>query len=455
MAIAMTPIQPLLDALGITALNAMQRAAYATASAGTSLALLSPTGSGKTLAYLLPAISRMTGTQMAELVVVQPSRELAVQSEEVLRRCKTPLRSQCLYGGRPTMEEHRRLREVCPHAVFATPGRLLDHLDKGNLRAETCRLLVVDEYDKCLELGFRDEMARIATAYAAVPQVMLTSATNAQDATAWLQGFRAVQRADAPLTTLDFLTANTPAEQQVRAHRVPSPEKDKLSTLTHLLSHIDAHAQHNVQSIVFVSHRTAAERVGAYLQTHKFAATVYHGGMAQEQRERALYLFRAGARSVLVSTDLASRGLDIPAVGAVIHYHLPLDEAARIHRSGRTARWDQTGDVYYIVGPEEDWPEDLTHDTIDPAQTPVRPSRPAMAVIYIGRGKRDKISRGDIVGFLCKTGGLRGDDIGRIDLWEHHACVAVRHDACRALLQRVAGEKIKGQKTLIEPLRHG
>lgn len=424
-------------------LTPMQQSAGQAVRDGKNLLLLSPTGSGKTLAFLLPLIERIEQKNSIQAVVITPSRELTQQIEQVFKSMEhNDLKCMALYGGRPAMEEHRVLRELHPEIIFATPGRLLDHIGKGNIEVSATRLLVIDEYDKCLELGFRDEMDKIAMAFRLCPQVVLTSATATEETAAILHRRQ--------FETLDF-TADSTLDQRLDVKIVSSPERDKLETLARLLSHIGSE-----QSIVFVAHRESAERIGKYLQNQKFAFVVYHGGMEQDRRERALYRFRGGAATVLVSTDLAARGLDIPGVRHIIHYHLPLDEATFTHRSGRTARWEDNGTAYLILGPDEEinFIDTTDVERLDVSTTRIRARQPIWTLLYIGRGKKDKLSRADVLGFLCKKGGLNAQQIGRIDLAPHATYVAVDRQAVKSLLQQIAGEKIKGMRTLIEPLRH-
>lgn len=429
-------------------LTPMQQAAASAIRQKKCVQLLSPTGSGKTLAFLLPVIEGLVADDSVQAVVVVPSRELALQTESVfreqMREQKLAFRGMSLYGGRPAMDEHRVLREVHPNVLFTTPGRLLDHIGKKNVDVSRVQVLVVDEYDKCLELGFRDEMDAVADAFCGCSQIVMTSATATTESSRLVEGRH--------FTILDYLDENAGLAERLSVHVVPSPEKDKLSTLGHLLSHIG-----DEQSIVFVAHRESTERIGKYLAEHKFSYVVYHGGMEQERRERALYRYRSGAATVLVSTDLAARGLDIPTVRHIIHYHLPADEATFTHRTGRTARWDACGEAYLTIGPEELLPEFLDEEntlTLSVDDVKLRATQPKWTLLYIGRGKKDKLSKADVLGFLCKKGGLNTKQIGRIDLAPHAAYVAVQKDSVRALLSQIAGEKIKGMKTLIEPLRH-
>lgn len=435
----------LLTNLGIEQLIPMQEKMGKVAIQQGGVVLLSPTGSGKTLAYLLPLVSLVNPANDAlQAAVVLPTRELAQQSEDVLKRMKTGLRSMALYGGRPAMDEHRIMRELKPQIVFATPGRLLDHLGKENLSPYAVKSLVIDEFDKCLELGFQEEMESLLKYFTKATHCWLTSATDAEAIPAFMQKI-------APnFKTLNYLDGDNDTKLRIEVQQVLSPQKDKLETLGRLLTTLKGQP-----AIVFVGYRESAERVGKWLRQNGFFAEVYHGGMEQDWRERALYKFRNGSANVLVSTDLAARGLDIPEVKVVIHYHLPLKEEDYTHRNGRTARWDAQGAIYLLLGPEEHCPEyagSLSTLRVDDVAL-LKPLPPVFTTLYIGRGKREKLSKGDVLGFLCKKGGLKNDEIGRIDISAHHAYVAVARKKVKALLRQVSGEKIKGMKTLVEEIR--
>ena len=426
---------------GTFVLNAMQQDALQTVRKGVSVVLLSPTGSGKTLAYLLPLLQKLdAGNDNLQALIVVPSRELAIQTADVARRLCSELRVAACYGGRPAMEEHQQLRGLRPHLVAATPGRLLDHLQKGNLLPDDVRTLVLDEFDKLLELGFREQMQDVIALLPALQQRILLSATDAEEIPAFV--------GDDGHVRLSFLD---PEENDARIsiRLVKSPEKDKLQTLLRLLCTLGTQ-----KSLVFVGYRESVERVGSYLEQNGLMAGILHGGMEQRDRERALYRFMNGSANVLVSTDLASRGIDITGIDNIIHYHLPTGPEAFTHRNGRTARWDKQGNAYFILGPEEHLPDfvclpsDEQEATFSlPARVPA-PAEPLWITLYIGKGKKDKISRGDIVGFLTKQGGLGSSQVGRIDVLPHWSYVAVERAASRDLLQRIKGLKIKGQKTI-------
>lgn len=443
----MNAMEKIIGKLGIT-LNEMQKTAYETIAEGQGdVVVLSPTGSGKTLAYLLPLAECLdAGSDDVQALVIVPGRELALQSDVVLKRMGSGLRSMSCYGGRPTMDEHRQLRQVRPQIVFGTPGRLNDHLQKGNISPYQVRWLIIDEFDKCLEMGFQNEMERLLRSLPGLQRRVLLSATDAEA----IPSFVRMQHAQ----RLDFLADGQPTDERITMYEVRSPQKDKLDTLRQLLLTLG-----DASSIVFLNYRDSVERVNHYLSEQGFVTSYFHGGLDQKAREAALYRFSNGSANVLVSTDLASRGLDIPDVAHIIHYHLPESPEGYVHRVGRTARWNATGNTYFILGPDESssvLPDQMagTATLCNPfpldGQVDVPVPLPRMATIYIGKGKKDKISRGDIVGFLCKQGHLTSDEIGRIDVHERYSYVAVKRERVRELLRHVAGEKIKGIRTVIE-----
>lgn len=427
-----------LSKLGIDSLNAMQQETMQAFRKSDNVVLLSPTGSGKTLAYLLPLIESLKAGQPAvQALVIVPSRELAMQTVEVVKQGGADIRALALYGGRPAMEEHRTLNGVRPQLLVGTPGRLLDHLTKGNFSTDSIHTLVIDEFDKCLELGFRDEMSQIFAHLPGVRKRFLLSATDNEEITRFLPEY----------VRLDYLDS-TEAAERIEQLYVSSPQKDKLETLADLLLSVG-----NQTSIVFVGFRESVERVAKFLRERGFVASSLHGGLEQRHRERELFRFVAGSTNILVSTDLAARGLDIQALDNVIHYHLPLNEQAFIHRNGRTARWDREGRSFIILGPEETLPPYVVADKFSVSHSTRSPQHPLWSSIYIGKGKKDKISKGDIAGFLMKVGGLDKDDVGRIDVRDYHSFVAINRKRTSETLIRLRGQKIKGIKTIFELMK--
>lgn len=429
----------ILKRLGIDALNEMQvSVCEAITRSDDDIVVLSPTGTGKTLAYLLPLQQKSD----LKMFVITPGRELTLQSFEVFERMKCGKKAMACYGGRATMDEHRRLREINPQVIFATPGRLLDHLEKGNILADDVNCLVIDEFDKCLEMGFAREMQNILGFLNDDCRHILLSATDI-DAIPQYVNMKRVNK-------LDFLPHSELISNRVSSYTVRSTEKDKLPILGRLLTEMGTKS-----SIVFLNYRDAVERTAEYLRGYGFALSAFHGGLEQDQREAQLYRFANGSANVMVCTDLASRGLDVPAIENIIHFHLPNTEEEYVHRVGRTARWDATGNTFFILGPDETLPDYIKDE---PSEYQVNidevfPSKPLMSTIYIGKGKKDKLSKGDVVGFLCKIGGLKGNDIGRIDVKDRYTYVAVSSQKVKSLLHNVSGAKIKGIKTVCELIR--
>ena len=439
-------IEKALSKLGITALNEMQQhTAEAILGSDGDVVLLSPTGTGKTLAYLLPLLQLLdNGSEQVQALVITPGRELALQSDQVLKSMACGIRSTACYGGRTAMDEHKVLKEVRPQIVFGTPGRLNDHLDKENISRYGIQYLVIDEFDKCLQMGFHNEMQRLIKALPGLKRRILLSATNAEQ----IPQFVNMSKKG---TLIDFLDDDEQTSERVTLYEVHSPQKDKLDTLRQLLLSFG-----DESSIVFLNYRDSVERVNSYLLEQGFVTSCFHGGLEQKQREDALYKFSNGSANVLVSTDLASRGLDIPNIQNIVHYHLPESEDGYIHRVGRTARWDATGRTFFILSSGERIPDYVNGDIVPYVDMPCQqtePPLPRMATLYIGKGKKDKISKGDIVGFLCKTGGLQSDDIGRIDVKDRYSYVAVRREKQQQVIRLAQGEKIKGIKTIIEQVK--
>lgn len=446
--------------LGIEALNAMQQETIAAYRRNRQLVLLSPTGSGKTLAYLLPLAEELHATvpesssgapaketpkltPWPRALVLVPSRELAAQTVDVIKAMKCGLRAVACYGGRAAMDEHRVLREVQPHIVVATPGRAADHLRKQNIDGSAVGILVIDEFDKSLELGFQAEMEEVLRMLPRVNRRFLLSATDNEQIPAFVgAAFEKLDFTDQP-------SEGTPQNDKLTVHLVRSPEKDKLQTLRELLCRLGAES-----SMVFVNYRESVERVANFLKKEGFCISAFHGGMEQRDRERALYRFAGGSALTLISTDLAARGLDIDDVRHIIHYHLPLNDDAFTHRNGRTARWDREGDAWVILGPEENMEQLIpsTPEGMPEGQGGAVPL-PLWTTLYIGKGKKDKVNKVDIVGFLSKVGGLQREELGRIDVGDHWAYAAVARQKADDVLLRVRGQKIKGVKTLIEKAR--
>lgn len=426
--------------LNIDSLNGMQKQMLETAQRPHDIILLSPTGSGKTLAFLLPVLQRIDprGAGVQALILV-PSRELALQIESVLRKIAAGIKIVCCYGGHSVREESKSLA-VAPALIVGTPGRIADHLRRGRLSLDTLDTLILDEFDKCLALGFHDEMKEIIAPLKEVKKKILTSATDSES----LPAFTALRRP----VKLDFLGTKKSEETptaRLSLYRIDSPEKDKLDTLLVLLRNLKP-----ALTLIFCNQRESVERVQQFLTDRGIIAEAFHGGMEQADRERALCKFRNHSSYICISTDLAARGLDIPEVKYIIHYHLPVDLESFTHRNGRTARMHAEGEAFMIVGPTEQLPEYARQATafrLDPTSNLLQ--TPPMATLHFAAGKKEKISKGDIVGFLTQKGGLTADEIGFIEVKDHYCYAAVARDKAHETLRRLRDEKIKGKKVKI------
>lgn len=434
-------IKRILANLHIDSLNPMQEAALDAGRDSKDIILLSPTGSGKTLAFLLPLLNDLSesGTGVQAVILV-PSRELALQIETVFKSMGTSYNVMSCYGGRPAMEEHRVMKNINPSVIIGTPGRMNDHLLKQNFDSSSVRFLVIDEFDKCLEFGFYEEMSAVISLLPNLQKHYLLSATDASE----IPEFTGLN----DVLKLSFLSDEKDlSNSRVHLYKVQSPDKDKLESLYKLLCMLG-----NRSSLVFCNYRESVERIGNYLSSKKLYNETFHGGMEQQNREKALYKFRNGSCNVFISTDLASRGLDIPNIDNVIHYHMPVNEESYIHRNGRTARWNAVGNAFFILSAEEKVPDYIKDDpelfVLD--ENPPKPSLPKWVTLYIGKGKKDKLNKVDIAGFLYKKGNLQREDIGQIDVKEHYAYVAICRKKLKQTLNLIKGEKIKGLKTIIE-----
>lgn len=421
----------------ITALNEMQQLMAGTDAS--KLILLSPTGSGKTAAFairLLRFLQPSSGRVQA--VIMAPARELVLQIADVIRPVAAGLKTVAFYGGHSMADEVNSM-SVVPDIIVSTPGRLLDHIRRGTVDVGGVDALVLDEYDKSLELGFLDEMKRIAKRMRSLKMILLTSATPLAE----MPDFIAMQGAE----VVDFSGKGERSRLQIA--KVDSPERDKLATLADLLRSLP-----NGRALVFVNHRESAERVYGYLRREHFPVGLYHGGLEQRERQLAVDLLNNGTTPILVSTDLGARGLDIDDVNYVIHYHMPLSDESWTHRNGRTARMGASGTAYVIIADEENIPEyvDWQRD-YNPKSAAADGFRSDVATLYLNAGKKEKISRGDIVGYLIQKGGLTKEQVGKIVVNDHSAIVAVPRQMASQLVEILAPYKLKNTKVRISLLK--
>jgi ATP-independent RNA helicase DbpA len=430
-------IQEILTKLGIKALKPMQEKCIEAWKKNDDIVLLSPTGSGKTLAFLLPLLDQLDESKKGvQTLILAPSRELAIQIESVFKSLASPFKVNCCYGGHAMKIEKNSL-STPPAVLIGTPGRIADHLRRENFSPDSINTIILDEFDKSLELGFHREMAEIIEQLEFINKRILTSATKSDS----IPEFTGVKN---PFE-INYLV-DTPKESLVEKI-VRADGKDKLAALFNLICH-----NGNEATLVFCNHRDTVDRISDLLKDSHLQHDTFHGGLKQEDREKALIKFRNGSHQILITTDLASRGLDIPSIKHVIHYQLPTTADAYTHRNGRTARMDASGKSYFILA-DSDYLPDFINQDIEEMIIPdnvTLPEDPEWLTIYIDAGKKDKINKMDIVGFFMKKGQLEKDELGKVEVLDHASFVAVKRNMSEKLLRMLKNERIKKKKVKME-----
>lgn len=428
--------------LGIESLNEMQETAKDVILNDNNVLLLSPTGSGKTLAFLLPIFEMLQPEILSvQCLILVPSRELGLQIEQVWKKMGTDYKVNVCYGGHSIETEIKNLSNP-PAVLIGTPGRIADHIDRGTFRLDKIQTLILDEFDKSLQLGFHEQMSFIIGKLSKLNKRVLVSATSDIEIPKYT-------KVNNP-TILDFIPTEEEKENNLATKMVISKSKDKLESLFNLICSLKSQ-----QAIVFCNHREAAERISDSLNEKGIYSVYYHGGMDQEERERALIQFRNNSMSYLITTDLAARGLDIPEMNHVIHYHLPLKEDEYTHRNGRTARMQASGTAYVIVHESEKKMDYLDYqlEILNVDNVTTLPKPPEFQTIYISGGKKNKLNKIDIVGFFSQKGNLEKGDLGLIEVKDFISFAAVKFNKVKSLLNAVKNEKMKGKKFKIEVAR--
>jgi len=423
----------ILSKLGIEKLNPMQEEAKLAIESWNAVILLSPTGTGKTLAFLLPIINALDkGCEEIQAVIIVPSRELAIQIEQVMREMGTGFKVNAVYGGRSGSKDRAELKHK-PAVLIGTPGRVADHLLRKVFSTDYIKTLVLDEFDKSLEIGFENEMRDVLELLPKVEKKILTSATQSVS----IPKFVGLQE---PLT-IDY---SGDGITQLRIKAVLSPSKDKLDTLFDLIAHIGKQ-----NGIIFCNFKDSIQRVSDYLSENNIAHGTFYGGMEQVDRERALIKFRNGTHQILLATDLAARGLDVPEINFIIHYHLPMRKEEFTHRNGRTARMHCNGTAYVLQYEQESLPEFIGDLPIEKLKRIDLPKRSEWSTLFISGGRKDKISKGDIAGLFFKQGNLNREDLGVIELKTDCAFVSVKAATIKELLPKVNNTRLKKKKVRI------
>ncbi|TJZ53249.1 DEAD/DEAH box helicase [Sphingobacterium olei] len=427
-------IAKILKNLRIESLNPMQLEVTEKFRAQQDLVVLSPTGTGKTLAFSL-IISQLLDPFIKDIVqvlIIVPTRELALQIESVIKKVVIGQKVTCCYGGHDTKIERNTLKEA-PSILIGTPGRLIYHLDRGHFNPRQIHTVVLDEFDKSLELGFQAQMSNLLSQINQIEHKILTSATK-------LVEYPSFITLNTPVT-VDYLTDNE-SIPNLTYKKVHSSPQHKLKTLFKLLCQLG-----DKKILIFCNHRDAVDHISELLEDRMLIHDVFHGGLEQRDRELALLKFRNNSNRILLTTDLAARGLDIPAVDTIIHYQLPYKEDAFIHRNGRTARMNTEGDVIVMLKPDDDFPylsgptEEITLE-----EEYELPSNTPYATLYIPVGKKNKVNKIDLVGYTLQLDGVEKEDIGIIEVKDNEAYIAVKRSVASLILKNAGSGKIKGNK---------
>ncbi|MCS5663336.1 MAG: DEAD/DEAH box helicase [Flavobacteriales bacterium] len=423
----------ILKKLSIEKLNAMQEEAQLAIHSCSDIILLSPTGTGKTLAFLLPVIAELDPEcEEVQALIVAPSRELAIQIEQVLREMGSGYKTSVVYGGRLFSKDKIDLKHR-PAILVGTPGRISDHIRRNTFSTSAIKTLVLDEFDKSLEVGFETEMSDICSALPKLKKKILTSAT---------------QKVRVPkfvgLTNPVYINYLKEVESQLEVKAMISPSKDKLETLVQALDHLG-----NQPGIIFCNFKESIRRVSEHLTANNISHGCFYGGMEQKDRERALIKFRNGTHQLLIATDLAARGIDVPEIKFIIHYHLPMRSQEFTHRNGRTARMNKEGTAYVLYWKDEKLPDFISNLKEEKLTKVLPPETTRRTTLFISGGRKDKISKGDIAGLFFKQGGLVGDELGTIELKQDCAFVSVPDEKATKLIDVLNNSKLKKKKIRI------
>ena len=420
----------ILSKLGIPQLNKMQEEAQLAISSSSDTVLLSPTGTGKTLAFLLPLLANLDpAIEEVQALIVAPSRELAIQIEQVLREMGSGYKTSVVYGGRLFSKDKIDLKHR-PAVLVGTPGRISDHIQRDSFRTSFIKTLVLDEFDKSLEVGFEKEMTSICSSLPKLEKKVLTSATQKVRIPKFVR-----------LKNPVYVNYLKEVESQLEVKAIISPSKDKMETLVSALDHLG-----NQPGIIFCNFKESIQRVSVYLTDNNINHGCFFGGMEQKERERALIKFRNGTHQLLIATDLAARGIDVPEIKFIIHYHLPLRKQEFTHRNGRTARMNKGGTAYVLHWEQEKLPEFISNLKVEKLTGELPPETTHKTTLFISGGRKDKISKGDIAGLFFKQGGLVGDELGTIELKQDCAFVSVPTEKHEELIEKLNNTKLKKRK---------
>ena len=435
-----------LTALGYETMTPIQEAALPLGLGGKDLIAQAKTGSGKTAAFGIPLLNKLeVKSFVVQGLVMCPTRELSNQVAEELRRLarfQQNIKIVTLCGGVPMRPQVASL-EHGAHVVVGTPGRIRDHIEKGQLDLSQVTTMVLDEGDRMLEMGFKEEMVHILGFTPEQRQTLLFSATFPEDIKYISRRF---QKNPMEIAVESHHDMDTIDQQFYICHH-----QEKLEGLVKLLAFNGFE-----HGLIFCNTKKLVQEVTDYLTERGFSALALHGDMEQREREQVLIQFKHHSTTFLVATDVAARGLDIEALPAVINYELPYEQDTYVHRIGRTGRAGLEGVAITLFTEKESYKlsrlgelqgHALSYESIDliPNKRGAR-VQPKYVTLYISGGRKDKVRRGDVLGAMTRGAGVDGKHIGKIDVVDHSTYVAVEPEYAHQVVSKLNQGKIKGRK---------
>jgi len=438
-----------LQQLGYLSMTPIQAASLPIALAGHDLIAQAKTGSGKTAAFALALLTRLNPRRFAvQALVLCPTRELADQVTQELRRlarAEENIKILTLCGG-STMRPQISSLEHGAHIVVGTPGRIMDHLERGSLNLEALNTLVLDEADRMLDMGFFDDIAYVAKQCPKDRQTLLFSATYPEGIAKLSQQFLRKPQ--------EVKLMAQHASSKIRQRFYEVTQDQRLHAVGMLLNHYRP-----VSTLAFCNTKQQCRDLLDVLRAQGFHALALHGELEQRERDQVLIQFANRSCSVLVATDVAARGLDIAQLEAVINVDITPDPEVHVHRIGRTGRADQEGWALSLAsmnemgrvgnleaahGKEFEWQklDTLTHADGEPLTPP-------MVTLQILGGRKEKIRPGDVLGALTGEAGFSAAQIGKINVTEASTYVAVERSIARTALRKLSDGKVKGKRVKV------
>ena len=438
-----------LQQLGYLGMTPIQAAALPLALAGHDLIAQAKTGSGKTAAFALTLLANLNPRRFAvQSLVLCPTRELAEQvTQEVRRlaRAEDHIKVLTLCGG-ATMRGQLASLEHGAHIVVGTPGRIMDHLERGSLQLDALNTLVLDEADRMLDMGFHDDIATVAKQCPKQRQTLLFSATYPEGIAKLSAAFMRNPK--------EVKLLATHGAAKIRQLFFEVREDQRLHAVSQLLNHYRP-----VSTLAFCNTKQQCRELVQVLRAQGFEALELHGDLDQRDRDQVMVRFANRSASVLVATDIAARGLDIAQLEAVINVDITPDADTHTHRIGRTGRVDEAGWAFSLASMNEMGRVGTIEKELgftsqwqplgELRDSGAEPLRPPMTTLQILGGRKEKIRAGDVLGALTKDMGFAGTQIGKISVNEFSTYVAVQRDIAAQVLRKLSAGKVKGRSVKV------